>query len=195
MVSAPSEHSGCRLMTRNEHGHQVVTQLLIGGVGIPDVHQEAQQAGVPNLRGAFLILNVRANVQTERSMQVERSCHSPCMQLPVSFGHSCSAMSYQELHDDMTCICASTNRCSAHLCVVALLQGLDVLWLLCALGEQDELVQALVHDRQVCAKLTLPRHHIPAGGRFLPLRNKLHKQLPIRHSLLTPAKVCDGCQA
>ena len=49
MVSAPSEHSGCRLVTRNEHGHQVVTQLLIGGVGIADVHQEAQQAGVLDL--------------------------------------------------------------------------------------------------------------------------------------------------
>ncbi len=40
-------------MTRNEHGHQVVTQLLVRGVGIPDMHQEAQQAGVPNLNGAI----------------------------------------------------------------------------------------------------------------------------------------------
>jgi hypothetical protein len=36
-------------MARDQHGHQVVAQLLVGGVGIPDVHQEAQQAGVPNL--------------------------------------------------------------------------------------------------------------------------------------------------
>ena len=67
----------------------------------------------------------------------------------------------------MTCICASTNRCSARLSVVALLQGLDVLWLLCALGQQYELVQALVHDRQVCPELTLPWHHIPARSPIL----------------------------
>ena len=95
MVSAPSEHSGCRLMARDEHGHQVVTQLLIGGVGIADVHQEAQQAGIPNLRGAVSMLDVRVIVQTERNMQDGRSCNLPCIQLPNCFGHSCSACTIQ----------------------------------------------------------------------------------------------------
>mmetsp|Transcript_5626 Transcript_5626/g.7843 ORF Transcript_5626/g.7843 Transcript_5626/m.7843 type:complete len:477 (-) Transcript_5626:346-1776(-) len=42
----PGEHGGGGLVAGDEHGHEVVAQLLARGVLPPQVHQEPQQAGV-----------------------------------------------------------------------------------------------------------------------------------------------------
>mmetsp|Transcript_30401 Transcript_30401/g.51214 ORF Transcript_30401/g.51214 Transcript_30401/m.51214 type:complete len:264 (+) Transcript_30401:355-1146(+) len=45
-IGRPREHGGGGLVTRHKHGHQVVTQLLVGGLLPSEVHQEAQQRGI-----------------------------------------------------------------------------------------------------------------------------------------------------
>ena len=46
----PGQHGGGRLVPRDEHGHEIVAQLLVRQVSVAHVHQESQQRRISHLR-------------------------------------------------------------------------------------------------------------------------------------------------
>ena len=50
LEQGPGQHCSCGLMPRNQHGHQVIPQLLVINVCIPQIYHETQQTGVFDLQ-------------------------------------------------------------------------------------------------------------------------------------------------